>query len=67
MIFTFAGTIANWIDEDWVLIERLVDFKHIEGDAHTGDGSARAFMSSLKDMGSGDKICPIRFVHVIPC
>ncbi|TFY58846.1 hypothetical protein EVJ58_g6152 [Rhodofomes roseus] len=29
MMYTFAGTIASFIDDDWQLIERLVDFRHL--------------------------------------
>ena len=42
MVFTFAGTIANFIDDDWNLIERLVDFHHLEDDEHKGQYAAKA-------------------------
>ncbi|KAF7340416.1 Dimer-Tnp-hAT domain-containing protein [Mycena venus] len=31
MMFTFTGTIASWVSEDWQLIERVIDF-HPNGD-----------------------------------
>ncbi|KAI4293675.1 hypothetical protein K525DRAFT_174621, partial [Schizophyllum commune Loenen D] len=36
MIFTFAGILAHWVDEDWEMVERLVDFRHLDEGDHTG-------------------------------
>ncbi|KAJ7056278.1 hypothetical protein C8F01DRAFT_926137, partial [Mycena amicta] len=36
MIFTFACTMASFIDEDWNLIERVVDFQALEENEHAG-------------------------------
>ncbi|KAE9395885.1 hypothetical protein BT96DRAFT_765391, partial [Gymnopus androsaceus JB14] len=36
MVFSFAGILAHWIDDDWKLIERLVDFQHLEKQQHAG-------------------------------
>ncbi|KAI0363188.1 hypothetical protein BV20DRAFT_921329, partial [Pilatotrama ljubarskyi] len=36
MVFTFAGTLAHFIDDDWKLVERLVDFYHVQDDEHKG-------------------------------
>ncbi|TFY60202.1 hypothetical protein EVJ58_g5298, partial [Rhodofomes roseus] len=46
MIYTFAGTIANFIDDDWQLVERLIDFRHLLDDEHEGVNAAKAFMES---------------------
>ena len=56
MVFTFLGTIANWIDEDWELLERVVDFRRLGEDQHTGAGGARAFLDGLKKIGIATKI-----------
>ncbi|KAL1939855.1 hypothetical protein VTO73DRAFT_9555 [Trametes versicolor] len=42
MVFTFAGTLAHFIDDDWKLVERLVDFYHIQDDEHKGQQAAKA-------------------------
>ncbi|CDO78267.1 hypothetical protein BN946_scf184558.g1, partial [Trametes cinnabarina] len=49
MVFTFAGTLAHFIDDDWTLIERLVDFYHIQ--EHQGREGARAFVKSAAEEG----------------
>ncbi|KAG2365695.1 hypothetical protein BDR07DRAFT_1185587, partial [Suillus spraguei] len=36
MVFTFAGTIASFINDDWELCEHLVDFHHIKDKEHEG-------------------------------
>jgi len=61
MIFSFAGTIANWISDDWELIERVVDFHQIVDREHEGEYAAKGFAKSMSDMGILDKIshCPI--------
>ena len=56
MIYTFAGTIASFIDDDWQLVERLIDFRHLLDDEHEGVNAAKAFMESGGKRGSLDKI-----------
>ncbi|TFY51128.1 hypothetical protein EVJ58_g10725 [Rhodofomes roseus] len=46
MVYTFAGTIACFIDDDWQLVERLIDFRHLLDDEHEGVNAAKAFMES---------------------
>ncbi|KZP08160.1 hypothetical protein FIBSPDRAFT_670922, partial [Athelia psychrophila] len=36
MVFSFSGTIGHWIDDDWKLIERLIDFRHMGDKEHAG-------------------------------
>ncbi|KAH7917410.1 hypothetical protein BV22DRAFT_994778, partial [Leucogyrophana mollusca] len=36
MMFTFAGTIASWIDDDWNLIDRVIDFHSLSDKEHEG-------------------------------
>ncbi|KAK1217163.1 hypothetical protein PQX77_020171, partial [Marasmius sp. AFHP31] len=36
MVYTFACTIASFIDDDWCLIERVVDFKPLDDKEHEG-------------------------------
>jgi hypothetical protein len=56
MIFTFSGTIAAWIDEDWHLNERLIDFRHLRNNEHSGKGGAKALFESISRMGGVKKI-----------
>jgi hypothetical protein len=56
MVFTFAGTIATFIDDDWKLIERLVDFYHIQDKEHEGQYAAKAFVKSAAARGGLDKM-----------
>ena len=61
MVFTFAGTIANFINDDWEIVERLIDFYHIEDKEHEGEHAAAAFVKSAAGRGGLDKMspCPI--------
>lgn len=56
MIFTFAGTIASFIDDDWQLIKQLIDFQHLLEDEHEGVNAAKVFMESGGKHGSLDKM-----------
>ena len=56
MIFTFAGTITNFINDDWEIVERLVDFYHIADKEHEGQYAAKAFIKSASARGGLDKI-----------
>jgi hypothetical protein len=56
MVFSFAGTIAHWIDDDWQLVERLVDFHHMGDKEHAGAHAAKAFVKSASKRGGLSKI-----------
>jgi len=56
MVFSFAGTLASFIDDDWKLVERLIDFKLLDDDDHQGKNAAKAFMKSALSRGGLDKI-----------
>lgn len=51
MVYTFACTVACFIDDDWELIERVVDFKPLEDKEHEGYFGGMAFVNGAKDMG----------------
>jgi hypothetical protein len=59
MKFTFTGTIANFIDSEWILIEQLVDFQYVEADGHKGYGAALAFVKSPASRGGLPKISAV--------
>jgi hypothetical protein len=56
MVFTFAGTIASFINDDWELCECLVDFHHIEDKEHEGIHAAKAFVQIAATRGGLNKI-----------
>jgi len=64
MMFSFAGTIASWISDDWELIERVVDFHPIADKEHEGQYAAQGFAKAMSDMGVLNKICHKIFVTV---
>ena len=65
MVFTFAGTIAHFIDDDWQLIERMVNFYHIQDKDHEGEWAAKAFVSTAAERGGLDKMSTAYFVTVV--
>jgi len=62
MVFTFAGTIANWIDDDWQMVERMVKFYHIQDKDHEGEWAAKAFVNTAAERGGLDKMSIIYLV-----
>lgn len=46
MVFSFAGILSHWIDDDWKLIEHLVDFQHLEKQQHAGQYAAKTFVKA---------------------
>lgn len=56
MIYTFAATITSFIDEEWEMIERVIDFKPLEPNEHEGYHGARAFVQGARRMGSLNKM-----------
>lgn len=56
MIFTFAGTLAHFINSNWEMVERVVDFCHLEEKDHTGPHAAKAFVWSASKCGGLNKI-----------
>lgn len=57
MIFTFAGTLAHFINDDWEVVEHLIDFHQLVDKEHTGEDAARAFVVSAKLCGGLTQIC----------
>lgn len=62
MIFSFAGTIAHFINDDWELVERLVDFHHMGDKEHAGAHAAKAFTKSAADRGGLKKMSSVTVV-----
>lgn len=64
MVYTFGGTIASWIDDDWKLVERVIDFHHMGDKEHAGAHAAKAFVKSASSKGGLDKISLFIMVKV---
>ncbi|RXW11685.1 hypothetical protein EST38_g14171 [Candolleomyces aberdarensis] len=56
MIYSFACSIASFIDDDWKLIERVIDFRPLESKEHEGVHAARAFIESARKAGAFKKM-----------
>jgi hypothetical protein len=52
----FACTIGCFINEDWEIIERVVDFKSLEDKEHQGLYASKAFTDGTSKIGSLHKI-----------
>ena len=56
MVFSFAGTIAHFINDDWNLIKCLVDFHHMGDKEHAGAYAVKAFVKSAAGQDGLKKI-----------
>ena len=56
MVFTFACMIGCFIDDDWKLIERVVDFKPLDDKEHEGERGGFAFVNGVRSRGGLDKM-----------
>lgn len=56
MVYTFACTIALFIDDDWNIIEQVVDFKPLEDKEHEGVLGGMAFVNGAQQRGGLDKM-----------
>jgi hypothetical protein len=59
MVFTFAGTKANWINDDWQMV---VNFYHIQDKDHEGEWAAKVFVNTVAERGGLDKMSIIYLV-----
>lgn len=51
MVFTFAGSIASWVDEDWKLVYTLLDFHPLADKEHAGAYAAYGFAKEASKLG----------------
>ena len=56
MVYTFACTVGCFINDDWEIIERVIDFKPLEDKEHKGLYSGKAFADGACRIGGLDKI-----------
>lgn len=56
MVFSFSGTLTFYIDDNWVCVKQLVDFRHLDIGDHTDVCGARAFVDSACKRGRLNKI-----------
>jgi len=64
MVFTFTGMITSWINDDWQMIECMVNFYHIQDKDHEGEWVAKAFVNTAAERGGLDKMSIIYLVIV---
>ena len=56
MTYSFAGTLSHYINNDWELVQHLVDFKCLKEKDHQGVHAASMFVKSAASRGGLDKI-----------
>lgn len=57
MVYTFACTVGPFINDDWELVEHVVDFKVLEDKEHEGLHGEKAFVDGACKIGSFHQIC----------
>ena len=57
MVYTFSGTIGCFINDDWELVEHVIDFKPLAEKEHQGLYGGKAFVEGMHKIGGLDKIC----------
>jgi hypothetical protein len=57
MVYTFACTIGSFMNDDWELIQHVVDFAPLQDKEHKGLYAGKAFVDSVCKHGGLDKIC----------
>ena len=63
MVYTFACTIGTFIDEDWEIVERVIDFKVLDEDEHKGLYAGKAFADSASGVGGFNRISPVLAIN----
>jgi hypothetical protein len=56
MMYTFAGTMAVFMDDEWRINEILMGFKHLNVDDHKGKHAAKAFMQTVVPFSAAKKM-----------
>jgi hypothetical protein len=64
-MYTFACTVASFIDDEWDLIERVVDFKPLEDKEHEGYLGGMAFINGARQRGGLDKMSVHLFLTAV--
>lgn len=54
---TFACTIGSFINDDWEIIQHVIDFHPLECNEHEGVHAAKAFVNGAVQCGGLNKIC----------
>ncbi|KAJ7588338.1 hypothetical protein C8J56DRAFT_785976 [Mycena floridula] len=56
MVYTFGCTVGTFINDEWEIIERVIDFKVLEDKEHEGIHAGKAFVNGAAKIGGLDKI-----------
>lgn len=62
-VYTFACSVGCFINNDWKIIECVIDFKPLENKEHEGLDGGKAFINGAYKIGSLDKI---QYAWVLP-
>ncbi len=65
MVYIFACMIGRFVNEDWEIIERIVDFKPLEDKEHQGLYGGKAFTDGASKIGSLNKIGSISSIRAL--
>ena len=65
MIFTFACSIASFIDNEWKLVEQIIDFRPLESQEHEGIYTAQAFIEGAWKAGVFKKISYLLYSAIL--
>ena len=63
MVYTFACTIGCFINDEWEIIERVIDFKLLEDKEHQGLYGGKVLADSVCKIGSLDKISLVTYLR----
>ncbi|KAF9505029.1 hypothetical protein BS47DRAFT_1307239 [Hydnum rufescens UP504] len=51
MVYSFAANIGSYISDDWCLVHRLLDFRHLDIGDHRGVAAACKFADAMSKRG----------------
>ena len=67
-MYTFACTIGSFIDDDWKIVERIVDFKPLAEKEHQGLQGGLAFVNGARAIGGLNKMSHTQLItNVMSC
>lgn len=56
MVYSFTCILAFFVDDDWKLVECIVNFCHLESKDHEGVNAAKAFIQGAQEHSALSKM-----------